>query len=683
MRDNIIVADISREQTTTDPLYQWDYGQVLKLTGADLPEAYEVHFALATSGEAIVMIGNADGVAIPDQLLDQAGQLHAWLYLHSGDADGETVRHIYTRIIPRAKPGDEEPTPEQQRAIDQAIAALNAGVDRAEDAADAADQSAQDAEASAGAASTSANAAATSATNASTSATAAAGSASTATTKAGEAAQSASSAAQSAQTASDAVQELVDITASADTLPAGSQATATYEDGHLTIGVPTGATGATGPQGAKGDTGATGAQGPQGEKGDTGATGAKGDPGEGVPTGGTTGQMLVKASDADYDTEWVDQPVTQEEFAALKQYVLDMSPVAEATGAIASVDDAAPLDAEDVTVQIEPVQEGSGDPSPDNVRPITGWTGVTVQRTGKNLFDQDAFFGAHGGVKQEDGSWYYNLLSTIAPGSAIWKNVSGYDGQISLSLIRKTLNASGSQGARFKWKYVDGTTGTIYIDNSTEYVQFTNVSTAGKVVEEVEWDFGSSNNSTWIKDMSINFGSTATAYEPYQGETYSITFPSEAGTVYGGTLDVTTGKLTVDRYSVDTTAWTRFKANNGYVAYKIENIPYGKYSAEASNKAMSNVISNFGSFNSSNMNQNIIQAPRSSSPNAYLALQEDLDPVAIGLQLTYLMRDSITYDLTPQQIALLRGANNLWADTGDTTLTYRQDVALLLSKLSS
>lgn len=31
----------------------------------------------------------------------------------------------------------------------------------------------------------------------------------------------------------------------------------------------------------------------------------KGDTGEGVPTGGTTGQVLVKSSDSDFDTEWV------------------------------------------------------------------------------------------------------------------------------------------------------------------------------------------------------------------------------------------------------------------------------------------------------------------------------------------------------------------------------------------
>ena len=39
--------------------------------------------------------------------------------------------------------------------------------------------------------------------------------------------------------------------------------------------------------------------------------------------------------------------------------------------------------------------------------------------------------------------------------------------------------------------------------------------------------------------------STATDYEPYNGTTYPISWASEAGTVYGGTLDVVSGTLTV------------------------------------------------------------------------------------------------------------------------------------------
>ena len=41
-----------------------------------------------------------------------------------------------------------------------------------------------------------------------------------------------------------------------------------------------------------------------GDKGDTGATGAQGPAGEGVPSGGTTGQILRKKSNTNYDTEW-------------------------------------------------------------------------------------------------------------------------------------------------------------------------------------------------------------------------------------------------------------------------------------------------------------------------------------------------------------------------------------------
>lgn len=54
-------------------------------------------------------------------------------------------------------------------------------------------------------------------------------------------------------------------------------------------------------KGEKGDTGATGSTGAKGDKGDTGATGAAG---LGLPQGGTTGQILYKVSETDYDTYW-------------------------------------------------------------------------------------------------------------------------------------------------------------------------------------------------------------------------------------------------------------------------------------------------------------------------------------------------------------------------------------------
>ena len=58
------------------------------------------------------------------------------------------------------------------------------------------------------------------------------------------------------------------------------------------------------------------------------------------------------------------------------------------SGSIASFDNGADdLPMKSAVVNIEPIQEGSGDPSPENVRPISGRTGLSVTRTGKNLLD--------------------------------------------------------------------------------------------------------------------------------------------------------------------------------------------------------------------------------------------------------------------------------------------------------
>ena len=92
------------------------------------------------------------------------------------------------------------------------------------------------------------------------------------------------------------VEKVTGMTATAETLPAGSDATALYSGGVLTLGIPKGdkgeqgATGPAGPQGPKGDTGSTGPQGergPQGIQGEQGPKGDKGDKGDTGPTGPT------------------------------------------------------------------------------------------------------------------------------------------------------------------------------------------------------------------------------------------------------------------------------------------------------------------------------------------------------------------------------------------------------------
>lgn len=142
---NIVTAVFSpgcRETLIEDGIFQWDYGQVLQFVGIDLPDTYEVHFANPGAPEASPQIGSADGVNIPDAVLTSGRPINAWVFLHTGADDGETVYQVTIPVIQRPKPGDEEPSPVEQSVITQAIAALNAGVTRAETAATSAEEDA-------------------------------------------------------------------------------------------------------------------------------------------------------------------------------------------------------------------------------------------------------------------------------------------------------------------------------------------------------------------------------------------------------------------------------------------------------------------------------------------------------------------------------------------------------------
>ena len=69
--------------------------------------------------------------------------------------------------------------------------------------------------------------------------------------------------------------------------------------------------GLPGPQGEAGPQGEQGPQGPAGSAGPAGPAGPQGEQGPagpGVPAGGAAGQILVKKTDANYDTQWSTPP---------------------------------------------------------------------------------------------------------------------------------------------------------------------------------------------------------------------------------------------------------------------------------------------------------------------------------------------------------------------------------------
>ena len=123
-------------------LWQWDYGQKLRIEGLDLPMAVEIHFSLQeTGGMATTRIGTtSDGitsVTIPDFMLENDGitrnyEIYAFIYVTEPNT-GETVKKIAMYVNTRPKPEAFE-TPEDQELFKEAIAAVNAAAERANEA---------------------------------------------------------------------------------------------------------------------------------------------------------------------------------------------------------------------------------------------------------------------------------------------------------------------------------------------------------------------------------------------------------------------------------------------------------------------------------------------------------------------------------------------------------------------
>lgn len=106
-------------------LWQYDYGQVLRIQGLHLPSMVEIHFSLReTGGTSVMRVGvTKDGVTdvvIPDSMLENGGitssystyNIFAFVYL-TDDTSGQTEYKINLQVKSRPKPelpgGGEDP----------------------------------------------------------------------------------------------------------------------------------------------------------------------------------------------------------------------------------------------------------------------------------------------------------------------------------------------------------------------------------------------------------------------------------------------------------------------------------------------------------------------------------------------------------------------------------------------
>ena len=118
---------------TTAPLYQWDTGQKLALSG--LPQTasdIQVHFANAAMPQAIVkateLVDNLPTCDVPNVFLQfgSAAKARAWVYYKEGSSKGYTIKTVLIPITPRKRPNDyvSPEDPDSKGIVDRAIELL-------------------------------------------------------------------------------------------------------------------------------------------------------------------------------------------------------------------------------------------------------------------------------------------------------------------------------------------------------------------------------------------------------------------------------------------------------------------------------------------------------------------------------------------------------------------------------
>lgn len=264
-----------------------------------------------------------------------------------------------------------------------------------------------------------------------------------------------------------------------------------------------------------------------------------------------------------------------------------------------------------VKTTLAPVQSGSGDPSPDNVRPISGRTGVTLTRCGKNLLSKAAAGTqtSRGITFTSNGDGSYTVKGTSTGSISI-----EFAAEVPITIPAGTYLHVGNTGVlngniAFVSRFTDGTTISFAFSVENRVWKVTD-GYIGKTIKAIGiYVNGVQTANVTLKPM-ICMDATTGEFEPYQGDTYTAEFGQ---TVYGGTLDWATGVLTVTHEQMD--------------AYAGEALP-GEWISDRD-----------------------VYAP-GTAPTT-------------GAQVVYKLATPTAIQLTPQQITALDGTNTVYSD-GDS-----------------
>ena len=337
------------------------------------------------------------------------------------------------------------------------------------------------------------------------------------------------------------------------------------------------------------------------------------------------------------------------------------------------------------------IVSGSAEPTSyapySNICSISGHTSVTVTRTGKNLLSYSS----------GENTSYDIVLSRTKNGDCSLSGTNSYSGVLNRIFISSSFLFKAGYTYYIKGFWSDNHAITdsnllmkvamtysggneLFREGGSGYTPTED--TRGFIFIRIPQNFVVPANLKFAPCISITPPSESKQY--YNGTSVTIDLD---GTRYGGTLDVITGEMVVDRvlnvYNGSET-WTMPSAGKFF-----RNDLTG---AEVASLTSYIPISNMYPYGGANSNPTVDKKFYTQITtyvrvwvvdSAYQTLEAWYAYLAQNnLQVCYYLATPFTVQLTPAQLSTLLGENHIFADTGDVAVTYRADTKLYIQKLT-
>ena len=393
-------------------------------------------------------------------------------------------------------------------------------------------------------------------------------------------------------------------------------------------------------------------------------------------------------------------------------------------GSIASFRSADKADIESLKLHFLPKQEGSGDPSPTNIRPITGWTGCNFWKSKKNVGHiygySTSSISTPSSTRYTSGSYgtttnttEYSLPDTSLvitqtdhSDSTIHSYRNGYiciglDSLIfgqhyDVSFKISDITANPLDVSLYSFKLCNPSGGQASVSKVIDNVViFKNVLFSQRSDRPYETDFQLRicGMSFTLSEFMVTPAYTSDGiFAPYEGSTIPLSW-SDHGVEYGGYVDLVRGKLVAEWVTytftgTETDLRQNYRASNGtrlLLLFAHAGIQYGENGGVISNilRTTNNAHGDNVCYPRPSSQGCIIDFGRSTicdlTAEEFDALTND-EQVALGktyianlysngtpLIIAYKLVDPIEYDIDPIALQTFLDYNNFWSDTNDDT----------------